>query len=159
MRRLPCLALLVLTLSGCAALRSIATPQVGFRGAEIRGLTFQGAEVVVHLDLANPNHFALALAGADWAVRLGETPLLQGTTEHRTTVPANGSSTFDLPFTIRHQDAWKALAGAGAATNVPVPVLVNIEMVNGPAFLQSKSILPSPFKSFASTQSGQRPTG
>lgn len=113
MKRFPLLILTLLTLSSCAGLARevMREPKVDIVGAELEGADLRGANLLFEFEVENPNGLALVLDGIGYQLHLNERPLLSGRRDDRTEIAANGQSRFELPVTIRYDDALQALRG------------------------------------------------
>ncbi len=90
-------ALWAVGLGACA----IQTPEIEPRDVSLENLTLSGLELMVELDLTNPNDFALPLTQMDWSLDLSGSPLADGVARVRgEEVPALGRARVDVPVKV-----------------------------------------------------------
>jgi len=75
-------------------------PKVALKKLDIENLSWQGADLKLVMEVANPNSFALDMAGLNYGVKLGGSRLAEGIYENIPSLPANGASTIDIPLSV-----------------------------------------------------------
>lgn len=107
----PLLALVLLTLAGCAlnTLAHMESPKVDVTGVKLKGTTLAGADVLVQFRVDNPNDVNLVLDGVVYHLRLNGQPLLNGHYDQQVQIAASGPTTVELPVTIRFDDLYRVI--------------------------------------------------
>jgi len=75
-------------------------PKVGLKQLDIENLSWQGADLKLVMEVANPNAFPLDMAGLNYGIKLGGSRFAEGIYEKIPSVPANGASTLDIPLSV-----------------------------------------------------------
>jgi LEA14-like dessication related protein len=75
-------------------------PKVALKQLDIENLSWRGADLKIIMEVANPNSFALDMAGLNYGVNLGGNRFAEGVYEKIPSVPANGTSTIDIPLSV-----------------------------------------------------------
>lgn len=109
--RLALPAVLLCCLSACATRGPLVqNPQVELRGVELQSLSFSSQKFLLRFDVSNPNAFALPVRGIRYMVFLERERFAQGATSSRFSVPANGSSAFDISVELDLVNSATSLA-------------------------------------------------
>ncbi len=111
--RMPIVAVCVLALTACGNLARMvfAPPIVTFRALNVESLGLTGGRLVVTLQLANPNAYALSATGARYQLYTRDSVLVgQGESHDQVRVPGHDAALVRLPITV----SWSALGAAGA---------------------------------------------
>lgn len=94
-------------------------PDLSLSGLRVERLDAAGARVVAEIAVGNPNAFALALDGLDYALAVGGRDWASGRTATDLAVPAGGRGTIALPleldFAAIGSTAYGLLSGGGDA--------------------------------------------
>ena len=146
--------LLVFTLlSGCAALQDVAKvdkPKASVAGVSVSDLSLQAVTLLVDVEVANPNAFALNTSGFDLDLDIaGSTLANVAQPDRQMSIPAKGSNHVKLPVTLAFSDVYKAVSGAAGKNSVPYGINGNV-MLNLPVLgdvslpLSFEDILPIP---------------
>lgn len=91
------LALVLFGIGGCAALvESLEAPRIQLEGIKLVDGSLQQQSFVLTLGVSNGNPIPLPIAGLDYALALNGQSFVEGKSENRFTVPANGATTFQL---------------------------------------------------------------
>lgn len=102
-------AALVLTLSGCAALKNLLSqafvrPTLSFRDAKLGAVSLDSATIDLTFDLENPNGVGLSLAELDYAFFVEGKQVVAGKPPMGVTIPANGKTQLTFPATVKFAD-------------------------------------------------------
>lgn len=111
-------ALLALLLAGCGS-SVFKQPQVTLEGVQIGGLGLRGGTLMVHLEIINPNRFALNANQLNY-----ELALRDPREPNDTTWVDFASGIYDVPFTVAANDTGRVqipieftYGGIGSAAN------------------------------------------
>lgn len=94
-----------------AEMKGFKEPTVSVQGAEVSGLTAQGAQLLFNLKIDNPNNFGIKVDGLNYDVTLGGKPFTNGTINKIVNVAANGATTLQLPLDLVYQNMLGSLGG------------------------------------------------
>lgn len=103
-------AALLALLAGCAGLRDALDPrppEVSLAGAQLTGVSFNYAELVVEVAIDNPNAVAIDLAGFDYRLRADGRTVVEGDQDSSLELAAQDRTTISIPLRI----AFGNLAG------------------------------------------------
>ncbi len=103
------LALGLLTLSGCAALKNLAKqafqqPRFTFKTARLAEASLSDATVNLVYEVDNPNSFGLSLASVDYAFFVEGRQVVAGTPRNGLALKANGKSELVFPANVKFAD-------------------------------------------------------
>jgi LEA14-like dessication related protein len=115
-------------LSGCAALKTIGMkePTATVRGVRLTSLSFEQLGLAVQVAVHNPNAVALTLAGYDYQLKLGGTPLFSGTQEQALTVQGQAESVVEVPVALRFAELFDTLQNLRAQDSTDLGVTANL---------------------------------
>lgn len=144
MKKLLLIGLSVFLLSSCAELLNLITmanikkPIASVINTKITRLSFSQADLLIDIKVDNPNNTGIDLAGMDFNLKVNNNSILSGNKNDSLKIPANGSSTIQIPLTVKYEDLYKvftSLAGddkssyqfeCGLSFDLPILGLVNI---------------------------------
>ncbi len=106
------IATAALLLCACAALNPIAKPEVAITHINLGVANGLQQQLLVGLQLSNPNRFALELGRLRYEMTLAGSKLASGSFNEAISVPANGQSNIEVPVGIN------LLSGFGLLRNV-----------------------------------------
>ena len=92
--------ILPLLLSSCAVMESlnVSKPNVSVSDVNITGITFDGVDFAVELQVENPNSVALTLGSYSYNLGIQDAQLLSGEEQAGLSVPAGGSQLVRIPL-------------------------------------------------------------
>ena len=97
-RRLVLAAVLVLPLAGCATLPgSFEKPRVSVAGLRILEIGLLEQRYLLRLRVQNPNDFAFAVTGMDYALDVNGREFASGVSDRRVDLPAYSERSFQVP--------------------------------------------------------------
>jgi len=85
---------------------AIQKPNVTFSQLKIDGLSFEAADLLVELEISNPNMVGISLSGFDYKLLLNESSFLKGQQDNAVDIPASGSTKLPIPLTLNYQDVY-----------------------------------------------------
>ncbi len=115
----------VLALAGCESFDLsgvLKKPQVSVTGAEIEGLTFEGARIRFDVAVSNPNPVGVSLAGFDYRLRLDGADFVKGSVDHAVSVAARGTSTVPVPVAFTYRELFAAFSRLADASETAYEV-------------------------------------
>lgn len=147
--RVAALATAVLALGACATSGpAVQSPEVRLSGVELTDFNFRRQTFRLSFDVQNPNGFPLPVRSVRYKVLLDQQQFAAGETDGRFTVPANGSSNFDLSVDLDLVSSASRIASllqAGSSRPLPYELhgslKVNIPFTRPLSFVQSGTIM------------------
>lgn len=132
-RRLPALvpalaATVVGLLAGCAALNKIGVrePTAAVKNVRLTSLSFEQLGLGVQIAVQNPNPVAVTLAGYDYQLSLGDTPLLSGVQKQAVTVQRNAESVVEIPVTLVFAKLFQTLQSLADQDSTELGIAANL---------------------------------
>jgi len=99
-------ALLLLSLSAVlTACSGISEPEVTMTGVDVNGISMEGIELDLLVDVENPNDFGADIGELEYSIYLDGLKVATGLQEEAVSVPANSTVEVGVPFTI----VWKGV--------------------------------------------------
>ncbi|KAB7619649.1 LEA type 2 family protein [Alkalilimnicola sp. S0819] len=109
-RRLFCLLLLALMLTGCARLlQQPESPRVSLVHLSLRDATVFEQRYRLSLRVQNPNRFALPIEGMSYSLYLGGSEFAHGVSPVGVTVPAFGEEVLEVEMSSNLALAWQQM--------------------------------------------------
>jgi len=87
---------------------AVQEPRVSMNSVEIAGISFSGVEMIVKVDVENPNRFAIPMPNIDWKVLINEASFLQGNISHDGSIGRNESVTLSLPVSFTFEGLYRS---------------------------------------------------
>ncbi len=93
-------------LTSCA---SVDPPKVMIKNVEIDGLSFDGVELVLNVEVRNPNGFGANVGRLEYEVEIDGAEMANGRMAEEVFVPAGGSAEVAVPFTVTWEGIGKGV--------------------------------------------------
>ncbi|KAA3615074.1 MAG: hypothetical protein D8M58_11520 [Calditrichaeota bacterium] len=125
MKRFIALLTISFFFTGCAELlqllqqSSVQKPTASVTATKLTGLSFTKADLLFDIKINNPNGIAIDLAGLDYGLKINESSLFSGTKNDPLNIEAKGSSTIQIPLSLKYDDIYKtvkSLTGKGKSS-------------------------------------------
>lgn len=103
----------LLLLSGCANLNkgllsdTVKKPEAAIDSIGINDISSDSIGLVLRLSVANPNNYALALAGYDYDVKFNGMRLVEGSTDKGFRIGAGETDKIEIPLQLAYKDVRK----------------------------------------------------
>ncbi len=126
---LPALAVTAIgLLAGCAALSKIGVrePTAAVRNVRLTSLSFEQLGLGVQVAVQNPNPVGITLAGYDYQLSIGATPLLSGVQEQTVAVQRNGESVVEIPVTLTFAQLFQTLQSLADQDSTELGIAANL---------------------------------
>ena len=117
---------------------NIQKPTAQITNSQITGLSFTQADLLFDIKIDNPNNVSVNLAGMDYALKINQNSLFSGNKNDELAIAAMGSSSVQIPVSLKYEDIYKAvsdLAGKKNSTytfegglSFNLPVLGNVRL-------------------------------
>ncbi len=104
----------------CAGLKSIfKKPTVKYESMSIAGISLKETDLEFNFKIINPNSIGISFTNYDYHFEVNNNPLLQGTQQLNTKIPANGGNTFKVPAKVNYSDLFKAAKSLAGRSESP----------------------------------------
>ncbi|MCL2380436.1 MAG: LEA type 2 family protein [Treponema sp.] len=110
-------------------------PAVSLNSVTIAGISFSGVDLIVAVDVENPNSFSIPMPDIDWELRVNEASFLQGSQRGRRSVRRWQTVTVALPVSFTFEGLYRSFASLvglrEAAYNIalgvsfPIPLMAD----------------------------------
>lgn len=145
------LAMVVSTASGCTYLKELVglgvqKPKVTFLAASITRLSMRGIDLMIDVNVENPNSFDLNFAKMDYELVASGMPIARGELASKVHIPGEGQHVVHVPVTINGDYAVKLMRDLIAKPSQP-PI----------AFLTAHAAFDTPIGPMLVTFEDQRP--
>jgi LEA14-like dessication related protein len=126
-----------LALTTCQSISSIIQePKLSLKSVDIANINLSGIDLITHIDIENPNSFALPTPKIDWAVAINTNPFINGIFSGGKSINPREKVTVDFPINIPYDALYKTFTSLAnnnkeAAYSIalglsfPLPVLEN----------------------------------
>lgn len=144
------MAAALLLLAGCAGMEDLVQkPTARIDSVAIAKLNFEQAELLVNVEIDNPNPLGFSLSAYDYGIDAWDSTVASGRQEKGMTLQPAGSSLVPIPVTIQFTDILNLGQSALHAESVPLGIKLGLEIAVPymPVFrldLKSKTELPVP---------------
>ena len=99
-------------MSACSSLGPILKdPEVKVTDLKLLGVTAQGVDIDVGLNVKNPNPLPLNLDSVDYALSLSGEKVTEGTFDKGIKIPANGEGVVRIPLKFQFKSVGNLLSG------------------------------------------------
>jgi len=115
MKRFLILITFTIILSGCAELlqllqqSTMKKPKVTVIDTKLTGLSFSKVDLLFDIKIDNPNSVEISLAGLDYRLKINGNSLFSGTKNDPLNIGAKGSSTIQIPLSLKYADIYKTI--------------------------------------------------
>ena len=86
----------------------VLDPNVSLNSVEVAEISFDGVELIVNVDVLNPNRFAIPMPNIAWALSVNEAPFLQGDLSNSGSIGRRQSATLALPLSFTFEGLYRA---------------------------------------------------
>ncbi|HAG95060.1 MAG: hypothetical protein CMK83_03050 [Pseudomonadales bacterium] len=111
----------LLWITGCEQLqldKMVQEPTLRVQNIAVSQVNLNSVGLNLTMNVANPNNYALALAGYDYRIRFNDRELVKGSTDQGFRVPANQSSQVTVPFTVGFREVKQLIDSMGASNTL-----------------------------------------
>ena len=126
------LAMLAVLSSGCDTLNSLMQyekPTANLTGVSFGDVSMDAAQLLFDVEINNPYALSLPLLDVDYVLQTGGNPLLSGSADLATTIPAESSKVVTLPVAFNYADlltAMKSLKDIRPGSQIPYAANVGL---------------------------------
>ena len=88
----------------------VQEPSVSLNSVDIAGISFSGVDLVVNVDVENPNRFSIPMPNIDWELSINESSFLQGTLSNDQSIERQQTVTVALPVSFTFEGLFGSFA-------------------------------------------------
>jgi len=148
MKYLPFLFLVVLM--NCQSFNSIVQePKLSLKSVELAGISFTGVNMVVHVNVENPNAFSIPLPKIDWQLFINSASFIQGTLKNDKTIKKQDTVTIDIPLSVTYNGLYSSISSLietkEAAYQIALGISFPIPIIEAKVYrLDFSGVIPLP---------------
>ena len=103
--------LLMFVLTACQSLDKIVQePGLSLNSVDIAGISISGVDLVVHVDVENPNGFSIPLPKIDWELFINSSSFIRGGVKSESSLGSRRKSTVDFPVSVTYKGIYNSFA-------------------------------------------------
>jgi LEA14-like dessication related protein len=88
--------------SGCSTFKQMAQkPKLSFQGLDIKGLSFNSANLVAKIEVENPNGFEIKVDSVDYDLQLNDRAFTKGSLSEPVKVAGKETKVIDIPVKVK----------------------------------------------------------
>ncbi len=121
---------LVLQLTGCSVVNQLAgvkDPEFKVSNVSLSGLSFDKADLLLDVNVHNPNNIALKFAGFNYDLLINENSFVKGYQDLGQTIQANSNSNFKVPIQLNYKNLYDTFQSLMDKDNVDYNVLLDFD--------------------------------
>ena len=145
---LSCLTFGFLACAGFPDLSSVVKePNVSLNSVDITGINLSGVNMLVHVDVENPNSITIPLPRIDWEVFINGSSFVKGAISNDKSLTGQQTTTIDLPLSVGYEGLYNTVTSVvsanEAAYDIALAVTFNIPVLGEKVYrLKHSGILP-----------------
>ena len=126
-------------LFGCQSFRSeFEEPTVFLNSVELAGISFNGVDLIVNVNVQNPNSFSIPMPNIDWELSVNDISFIQGSLPSGQSIRRRQTLTLALPvnftfdelfrsfeFRAEDREIWEAAYHIALAVSFPIPSIAD----------------------------------
>lgn len=85
----------------------VQKPTAKIDNITLQNLNLEAADLLMNIEIANPNQVDIKLAGFDYELELADNSFLKGNEGSELDIPANSTGMLKFPLTLNYQDIYK----------------------------------------------------
>ena len=125
----------------------VKEPNVSLKSADITGISLSGVNMLVHVDVENPNNITIPLPRIDWEVFINNSSFVKGAINNDKSLAGRQTTTIDLPLVVGYEGLYNTVASVvsanEAAYDISIAVTFNIPVLGERVYRLSHSgVLP-----------------
>ena len=127
MARILPILLLALLAGSCASLQRLMLkePTITYSKVHVKGIDFNGIDLLVDFDVTNPNKLDLQTTSYDWTMSIGGKEFVSGRSAAPLTVEGNRTALVQLPVSLGFKELFAAFGELLTNDSVPYVVKLN----------------------------------
>ena len=116
------------TLNSDLLSKAVKKPEVSIETIDVSGLSLDSIDLLLTMNVENPNGFALALAGYDYDVKFNGMSLVKGTTNQKFRVAAHQTDLVKVPISVSFDDVKKIYGSMGEGNELSYDANVDVRL-------------------------------
>jgi len=147
---LPLALLAAFAFWSCQTVGSVVQePAVSLNSVNIAGISFSGVDLIVTVDVENPNRFSIPMPNIDWELFINEASFLQGSLSNDQSIGRLQTVTVALPVSFTFEGLYRSFASLielrEAAYNIALGISFPLPVIADRVFnLDFAGVLPLP---------------
>ena len=126
---------------------SVKEPNVSLNSVDITGINLSGVDMLVHIDVENPNGITIPLPKLDWELFINEASFLKGAVNNDKSLTAHQTVTLDLPLGVGYEGLLNSVTSIvdsnEAAYEIALAITFNIPVLGEKVYhLNHSGVLP-----------------
>jgi LEA14-like dessication related protein len=102
--------LLVCAFTNCQSLRDLVQePKVSLNRVDIARISLSGVDLVVRLDVENPNAISIPLPKIDWELFINTASFVRGSVKENQTIRGREKTTLDIPVSVTYDGLYNSI--------------------------------------------------
>jgi len=142
--------LLVVVFSACQSLNNaVKEPKVSLNSVHVAGISLKGVDLVVHIDVENPNSFTIPLPNIDWELFINTSSFIRGNLKNDQSIKRQAKVTLDLPVSVTYEGLYNSIKSLfqtkEAAYNVALGISFPLPIIADKVYhLEHSGVIPLP---------------
>jgi LEA14-like dessication related protein len=109
----------------CQSLSSgLREPVLSLSSVDLTGVDFNGVDLVVRVNVENPNGFSIPLPRIEWEFFLDGSSFVSGNVKEDTIIKARKSTVMDVPLRLSYAGVFAAIRLAGSLAETPYRIVL-----------------------------------
>ena len=101
-------------------------PEVSVNSVNVAEISLQGVNLLVHVDVENPNSSAIPPPKIDWELFINEASFSKGTVNNSRSIAGRGKATLDFPVNIGYEGLFNAFASVANADEAAYKIAIAV---------------------------------
>jgi LEA14-like dessication related protein len=120
-------AAIIFGFSTCETLPDLVNePVVSFNDITLRGISFEGADLLARVNVENTNPFSIPFPETDWEFFISDASFLKGTIKSGPKLAANSVSAVEIPLSVPYEGLYSAVSNLLCSDEAPYKVKVGL---------------------------------
>jgi LEA14-like dessication related protein len=127
MKKVLLIAAAALAFTTCSTLSNIVSePQVAFDKVSLKKISFDGVDLVAHLNVANSNSFTIPFPRIDWNLFVADSAFVNGVISNDTKLAANSTTPVEVPFNVPYKGLYETITNLLDADEAPYKLATDV---------------------------------
>ena len=130
------LLFILVLLTNCQSLGSVLQePKLSLNSVDLSKITFNGIDLIAHLNVENPNGFSIPLPKIDWELFINTASFVNGVITNDKTIKSRSTSTLDIPLSFTYEGLYNTISSLittkeadfeiALGVSFPIPLIEN----------------------------------
>ena len=120
----------ILLIAGCSTITELAgikDPEIKLKNVSLLDLSFDKTDLLLEIDVVNPNKFSLDLDGYNYDFIINKTSFVKGKQQEIQSIKANGNSRFQVPIELKFKNLYNTFQSLSKKDSVDYDVLLGFD--------------------------------